>query len=134
MVGNDLLGRHAEDLDTVQPVGLLHLLHDHLVAPRGFVHLDDGVQSPVSDEQEVFEDDQRKGMTDQTGGDCLHIFPLQVSVLEIGKINQKRKIQLNNNLYIPPGTEFQNHIYCLIFLSSNARLNWNNNWLLIRTQ
>ena len=87
VAGSNLLGGHAEDLDAVQPVGLLHLLHDHLVAPRGLVHLDDGVQPPVSDEQEVFEDDQREGVTDQTGGDCLHIFTLQVSVLETNKNN-----------------------------------------------
>ena len=85
--GGDLLGGHAEDLDAVQSVGLLNLLHDHLVATSSLIHLDDGVQPPVSHEEQVFEDDEREGVADQTGGDCLNIFTLQVSVLETNKNN-----------------------------------------------
>ena len=81
MTGSDLLGRHAEDLDAVQSVGLLHLLHDHLVAAVGLVHLDDGVQPPVSDVEEVLVDDEGEGVADETGGDGLHVLTVQVVVL-----------------------------------------------------
>ena len=81
MAGGDLLGGHAEDLDAVQSVGLLHLLHDHLVASVGLVHLDDGVQPPVSDVEEVLVDDEGEGVADETGGDGLHVLTVQVGVL-----------------------------------------------------
>ena len=83
VAGSNLLGGHAEDLDTVQPVGLLHLLYDDLVAPVGLVHLDNGVQSPVCDVEKVLVYDERERVSDQAGRDGLHVFTIQVSVLEI---------------------------------------------------
>ena len=82
VAGSNLLGGHAEDLDTVQPVGLLHLLHDHLVLATELVHADDGVQPPVGHEEVLLVDDEREGVADEPGLDGLDVITVQVSVLK----------------------------------------------------
>ena len=60
----DLLGFLGVDLDAVQSVGLLHLLHDLLVGPGDLVHFDDGVQPPVGDKEFVAENNEAERMPD----------------------------------------------------------------------
>ena len=81
VVRGDQLGLLTEDLDAVQPVGLLNLLHDHLVLPAELVHADDGVQPPVSDKEVLLVDDEGEGMSDEAGLYGLDIVTIQVSVL-----------------------------------------------------
>ena len=81
MVGGDQLGLLAEDLDAVEPVGLLDLLHDDLVLAAELVHADDGIQPPVGDEEVLFVDHEGEGMSDEARLDCLDIVAIQVSVL-----------------------------------------------------
>ena len=82
VVGHDQLRLLAEDLDPVQPVGLLHLLHDDLVAAAELVHADYGVQPPVRHEEVLLEDDEGEGVPDQPGLDGLHVLAVQVGVLQ----------------------------------------------------
>ena len=81
VAGNEL-GLLAENLDAVQPVGLLHLLHNDLVAPAELVHSDDGIQAPVGDKQVFFEDNKRERMSNEAGLYCLHISAIQVGMLQ----------------------------------------------------
>ena len=81
VVGHDQLRLLAEDLDPVEPVGLLHLLHDDLVAAAELVHADDGVQPPVSNKEVLLVDDEGEGVSDEAGLDSLDIVTIPVSVL-----------------------------------------------------
>ena len=82
MVGGDQLSLLTEDLDAVQPVGLLDLLHNHLVLAAELIHADDGVQPPVSDKEVLLVDDEGEGMSDKAGLYGLDIITVQVSVLQ----------------------------------------------------
>ena len=59
MIRLDDLVLLGEYLDAVQPVALLHLLDDLGVFPGLLVHLDDGVQPPVSHVQVVLQKKQK---------------------------------------------------------------------------
>ena len=82
VVGGYQLGLLTEDLDAIEPVGLLDLLHDHLVLAAELVHLDNGIQSPVGDKQVLLVDDEREGVSDEPRLDSLYIVTIQVSVLQ----------------------------------------------------
>ena len=61
---DDGLSILAVDPDAVEPVALLHLLNNLLAISGDLVHLDDGVQTPVSDVKLVRIDDQGEGVSD----------------------------------------------------------------------
>ena len=82
MVGSDQLSLLTEDLDAVQPVGLLDLLYDHLVLAAELIHADDGVKPPVSDKEVLLVDDEGERMSDEAGLNGLDIITIQVSVLQ----------------------------------------------------
>ena len=65
VVGGYQLGLLTEDLDAIEPVGLLDLLHDHLILAAELVHADNGIQSPVGDKQVLLVDDEREGVSDE---------------------------------------------------------------------
>jgi len=58
MTADDVLGFLAVDPDAVEAVALLHLLDDPLAVAGNLVHLDDGVEAPVGDEELVGVDDE----------------------------------------------------------------------------
>ena len=82
VVGGNQLGLLTEDLDAIEPVGLLDLLHDDLVLAAELVHADDGIKSPVGHEQVLLVDDEGEGVSDEPRLDGLYIVTIQVSVLQ----------------------------------------------------
>ena len=82
VVGGNQLGLLTEDLDAIEPVGLLDLLHDHLVLAAELVHADDSIQPPIGDKQVLLVDDEREGVSDEPRLDGLYIVTIQVSVLQ----------------------------------------------------
>ncbi len=60
-----------------------YLLDDSLVGAGVLVHLDDGVEPPVGDEDLLAEDDEGEGVPDEPGADGLDVGAVQAGVLDV---------------------------------------------------
>jgi hypothetical protein len=70
---NYLLGILGVNFDSIQAIALFHFFDYSFIGTSDFVHLNNGIQSPISDKETALIDHQTKGVTNHPGRNCFNI-------------------------------------------------------------
>ena len=71
------------DFDAVETIVLLHLDDDLLALAGSFIHSNDAIKMPIGDVNDVFENDKRKRLANESRTDCSHVSAIEGCVLNV---------------------------------------------------
>lgn len=77
------LSLFGKDFDSIKSIILLDLNDDFFAFTGCFIHTNDSIQPPVSDVNNVLEDDKRKRVTDKSGADRSDVRSVEFRVLDV---------------------------------------------------